>query len=57
MADFNKAKLPFVGGLPKVAYDAEQKRFPCIGKLPIDRKVDYAGTRPDNTPKPSVTGS
>lgn len=50
-------KYPFVGGLPQSAVSRENVRFPCTGKLPVERKVDYAGPRPDNTPKPSVTGN
>lgn len=50
-------KYTFQAGLPKVVTDKEPLKYPCAGKLTIERKVDYAGARPDNTPKPSVTGS
>lgn len=51
------SELPFKGGLPASSTTNEPKKWPCTGKLLIERKVDYAGAWPDNTPKPSVTGN
>ena len=51
-----ETKHTFQTGLPNVVLAKEPLKYPCIGKLTIERQVDYAGTWPNDKPKPSVTG-
>ncbi len=41
MADNSKPAKPFTSGMPAVSVKAEPQKYPCTGKLTVEKKVSY----------------